>query len=101
MSQVSPQMEWTLLPPLTDELPYTFDNGAAFNGFNAECDHCGDMIELPLIKGRMATVAGNRCVLMAAAKCPSCSGVCHYHYLLNAEGELSAERLDHSQYKEQ
>ncbi|GAA4892676.1 hypothetical protein [Ferrimonas pelagia] len=87
--EIRKQIEWTLLPLLTDVLPHVFANGAKFHGFRAECDACAASIELPEIHGDLVPVDGNRCVLNARAKCPSCEAFCEYHYLLNAEGEMS------------
>ncbi|WP_028111768.1 hypothetical protein [Ferrimonas kyonanensis] len=93
-TEFSHQMEWILLPPLTDALPYLFDNGTAFNGFQAQCDRCAAAIKLSAIRGQLSPLPANRMVLMAAARCDACQTVCDYHYLLDASGELSAVRLD-------
>ncbi|ADN76596.1 hypothetical protein Fbal_2394 [Ferrimonas balearica DSM 9799] len=95
------QIEWTLLPPLKDVLPYRFENGASFKGFRAECDACGQSIELPQVRGRITPLAGNRCVVSARGRCLCCNAYCEYHYLLSADGTLSASPLavwddDHS-----
>ncbi|MBY5993972.1 hypothetical protein [Ferrimonas balearica] len=75
-------------------LPYRFENGASFKGFRAECDSCGTYIELPQVHGNITPLAGNRCVVNARGRCPDCGTLCEYLYLLSAEGEMSAQRLD-------
>ncbi|SDJ43877.1 hypothetical protein SAMN04488540_10857 [Ferrimonas sediminum] len=43
-TEPSQQMEWILLPLLSDTLPYIFDNVIAFNGFQAQYGHCASAI---------------------------------------------------------
>ncbi|GAA5189746.1 hypothetical protein GCM10025772_12900 [Ferrimonas gelatinilytica] len=87
------QIEWILMPPLMEVLPHQFENGARFKGFRALCDYCGGEIRLPQVHGGIVSLSHNRCVVNARARCPECAMHCEYHYLLDAEGEMSARRL--------
>lgn len=94
MSEPSPeQQEWMQCPPLDYQLPYVFDNGLEFNGFNAQCSGCKQPIELPQLRGALSYVGVNRCMLSAKGYCADCNGITCYDFMLTAGDALHAEPL--------
>ncbi|TKB47329.1 hypothetical protein FCL40_15890 [Ferrimonas sediminicola] len=92
-TEASGQTEGMPTTPLSDSLPHHFDNGAIFHGFTAQCDACAGPIGVDQMTGSVHPLPGNRCILIAQAYCLRCGHLCHYHYLLEADGEMAATRL--------
>ncbi|GAA4903547.1 hypothetical protein GCM10023333_42260 [Ferrimonas pelagia] len=80
-------------PPLNYQLPYTFENGLNFNGFNAQCSGCHQPIELEQLRGSLSAIGLDRCLLSARGYCDACDGITCYDFILTATDQLNVEPL--------
>ena len=86
------QIEWTIAPPLSEQLPFRFENGMAFEGFDPQCSGCGGAIADEDLRGAMVPLEdGNECLLLARGYCRSCDGIVSYSFRLFAEDGLRVE----------
>ncbi|MET1256283.1 hypothetical protein [Aliikangiella maris] len=93
--EISPQQaEWSQSHTLGSQLPYVFENGLQFNGFNAKCSGCMNQVESANLRGSLTHVSDNRCVLVAKGYCQPCNGITSYSFILTAGDELKAEIFD-------
>ncbi len=88
------QIEWSQSDTLIKQLPYTFENGMQFHGFTAKCSGCLNKIESKNLRGSVARLDTNRCLLNAKGYCQPCNGITSYSYILTAAEELRAEVFD-------
>lgn len=93
-SNLSPeQVEWSNNAPLQHQLPFVFDNGLKFNGFNAQCSGCSQYIAEQNLHGFVSSIGVNRCVLTAYGLCTECNGITSYNFILTAADSLIAEPI--------
>ncbi|MCW8875514.1 MAG: hypothetical protein OQJ89_06260 [Kangiellaceae bacterium] len=88
------QMEWMNSLPIRHYLPYTFDNGLEFEGFNAHCSGCEQGIEPNDLRGSLSLLNENRCLLTAKGFCEHCNGITCFNFILTADEHLHAEAVD-------
>ncbi len=91
-------LEWDQCQPISEQLPYTFANGLAFNGCDAECGNCGAPIFSQYMRGTLAELSNQQCVMLAKGYCEGCNTLTCFEFLIDGGDEPKI--IDLAQHKE-
>lgn len=79
-------------PSISDQMPVTFANGAAWQALIGYCKGCGAAIAAPLFRGRISRIVDATATVRAVGICHPCKLLTRFEYRLHDDLTITGQR---------